>query len=140
MDGYTESTNAEHRISNTSQDTFENLDKYVGERFVNNMQTVQTVVFDALTTDLFMGVATDAKSQLINITAAYGIVPSLVLVGLALAAVIVVLGLRVKYSKGVQRSTPFTSANATDSGVFVKPDVSDVFDLGDDDDVFDDDK
>ena len=87
-----------------------------------------------------MGVATDAKSQLINITAAYGIVPSLVLVGLALAAVIVVLGLRVKYSKGVQRSTPFTSANATDSGVFVKPDVSDVFDLGDDDDVFDDDK
>ena len=140
LDGYTESTNAEHRISNTSQDTFENLDKYAGERFVNNMQTVQTVVFDALTTDLFMGVATDAKSQLINITAAYGIVPSLVLVGLALAAVIVVLGLRVKYSKGVQRSTPFTSANATDSGVFVKPDVSDVFDLGDDDDVFDDDK
>lgn len=126
LDGYSESADATKRVSNTSQDTFKNLEANRGAEFVKKMQTVNDILFNAITSAEFGDVALQARSQLVNVSAAYGYVPSVVTVVLALIAAITVLSIRSRIAKSISTHTRMSAPSGNDDK-FVKPSADDVF-------------
>ena len=129
LSGYTESANEDKCISNTAQDSFANLDKLNGKEFVNRINTVVDTIVDTMLSPEFVAVAQNARSQLVNLWAVFGVLPSIVLLVLAVA----VLYCAYAYRRKVIADSKVGMAQAKPRAkIFVSPDAESIFTFTDD--------
>lgn len=123
---YVESLDDKRCVMNTAQDNLVNVDKYVGESYVANIQAVSKAITDCIFADDFVAVSQKARDELVNLSVAYGRMYPL-LVNVSLLVVCAVLFWL--YYRKLQKRAVMGTAEIKTTRVFTQPDADDIFTL-----------
>lgn len=121
---FAESTDINKQTMNTPMDSLTNLDKYNGQLVVDRIQGVVDSIFTTVISDSFVEVASNARSQLVNLNFWYNAIwPRL-----AITVMIVLLALWAwSYYRKLQKKAIMGTAEIKNTTVFHQPDAEDIF-------------
>lgn len=121
--GFSQSSDTDRQVWNTSRDTYDNLAKS-GVDYVSRIQTVSNAIAQTILDDEFTAVAGNARNQLVNLNFWYnGLWPSLAVLVILLILVI----FTVLYSRKLQKKAILGTADVKTHKIFEKPDAEDIF-------------
>lgn len=126
---YVESSDSSKNVMNTSSDTLDNMEQFWGNEFYDKTATVAATLTATLTSSEFLSVAQNARNELVNNDLVFGTLWPTVAVA-ALLVLCVVFGC-LYYRKLQKRAILGTAEAKEQPSVFQKPNVEDIFDLGD---------
>ena len=107
-------------VINTSSDTFANLPS----GYISRIQTISDAIVDTVLSNEFVDVASNARSQLVNLDFWYNPWwPRIVALGILLILVVVT----VLYSRKLQKNAILGTAEIKSNNVFTKPDAEEIF-------------
>lgn len=123
---FVESLDDKRCVMNTANDSLASVDSYVGAGYVANIQSVAEAVTSCIAADDFLPVCQNARSQLVDLSVAYGVLyPSLVALGLAIVCAVLFW----LYYRKLQKRAVMGTAEIKTTRVFTQPDADDIFTL-----------
>ncbi len=123
---FVESLDDKRCVMNTANDSLASVDSYVGAGYVANIQAVAEAVTSCIAADDFLPVCQSARSQLVDLSVAYGVLyPSLVALGLAIVCAVLFW----LYYRKLQKRAVMGTAEIKTTRVFTQPDADDIFTL-----------
>lgn len=121
---YAENSDVNKQVLNSSDDTFENLDKNNGAKFVEKIDAVVSTVIGTVLNGDFVSVAENQRSQLVNLNLWYNVWwPRLIVFVLFVVLVI----LAVFYYRKLQKKSILGTAEVKNNKVFETPEAEDIF-------------
>ena len=123
---FVESLDDKRCVMNTANDSLANVDNYVGESYVANIQAVTDAIVRCISADDFAAVCQNARAQLVDLSVAYGaLYPSLIALGLVLVCALLFW----LYYRKLQKRSVMGTAEVKTTRVFTQPDADDIFTL-----------
>ena len=121
---YAENSDVNKQVLNSSDDTFENLDKNNGAKFVEKIDAVVSTVIGTVLNGDFVSIAENQRSQLVNLNLWYNVWwPRLIVFVLFVVLVI----LAVFYYRKLQKKSILGTAEVKNNKVFETPEAEDIF-------------
>ena len=131
---YAENSDSSKAVMNSSRDTFGNLTA-MHPNFDKRIETVAKAVAETVTSESFLDVGQNARSQLVNLDFWYNVLwPTLAVLVIAIAAIV----FAILYYRKLQKNALLGGSEIKNQTVFEKPNAEDIFSFksDDSDDIF----